>query len=108
MKRVIHSGRASLVTLIAALALTACGQEQPQEQQSQQQEAPPHPVEVTEIARRDIPLDKSYPSLLRSDIEVTLVARVSGFLKSATSNLVKWSSRATVCIPSSRTCTRPR
>ncbi|HBQ05410.1 MAG TPA: efflux transporter periplasmic adaptor subunit [Halomonas sp.] len=81
MKRVIHSGRASLVTLIAALALTACGQEQPQEQQSQQQEAPPHPVEVTEIARRDIPLDKSYPSLLRSDIEVTLVARVSGFLE---------------------------
>ncbi|BCB61473.1 MULTISPECIES: efflux RND transporter periplasmic adaptor subunit [Halomonadaceae] len=81
MKRVIHSGRASLVTLIAALALTACGQEQPQEQQSQQQEAPPHPVEVTEIARRDIPLDKSYPSLLRSDSEVTLVARVSGFLE---------------------------
>lgn len=81
MKRVIYSGRASLVTLIAALALTACGQEQPQEQQSQQQEAPPHPVEVTEIARRDIPLDKSYPSLLRSDIEVTLVARVSGFLE---------------------------
>jgi membrane fusion protein (multidrug efflux system) len=69
------------VTLIAALALTACGQEQPQEQQSQQQEAPPHPVEVTEIARRDIPLDKSYPSLLRSDSEVTLVARVSGFLE---------------------------
>ena len=81
MKRVIHSGRASLVTLIAALALTACGQEQPQEQQSQQQEAPPHPVEVTEIARQDIPLNKSYPSLLRSDSEVTLVARVSGFLE---------------------------
>jgi|TARA_R100001230_G_scaffold25558_1_gene21054 membrane fusion protein (multidrug efflux system) len=68
------------VTLIAALALTACGQEQPQEQQSQQ-EAPPHPVEVAEIARQDIPLDKSYPSLLRSDSEVTLVARVSGFLE---------------------------
>ncbi|HAZ98225.1 MAG TPA: efflux transporter periplasmic adaptor subunit [Halomonas sp.] len=80
MKRVIHSGRASLVTLIAALALTACGQEQPQEQRSQQ-EAPPHPVEVAEIARQDIPLDKSYPSLLRSDSEVTLVARVSGFLE---------------------------
>ena len=80
MKRVIHSGRASLVTLIAALALTVCGQEQPQEQQSQQ-EAPPHPVEVAEIARQDIPLDKSYPSLLRSDSEVTLVARVSGFLE---------------------------
>ncbi|WP_249976022.1 efflux RND transporter periplasmic adaptor subunit [Vreelandella olivaria] len=81
MKKVIHSGRASLVTLIATLALAACGQEQPQEQQSQQQEAPPHAVEVAEVARQDLPLDKSYPSMLRSDGEVTLVARVSGFLE---------------------------
>ncbi|WP_083001895.1 efflux RND transporter periplasmic adaptor subunit [Halomonas sp. GT] len=81
MKKTIHSGRASLVTLIAALALAACGQEQPQEQQAEQQEAPPHAVEVAEIARQDIPLDKSYPSLLRSDSEVTLVARVNGFLE---------------------------
>lgn len=81
MKKMIHSGRASLVTLIAALALAACGQEQPQQQQAQQQEAPPHAVEVAEVARQDIPLNKSYPSLLRSDSEVTLVARVSGFLE---------------------------
>lgn len=33
------------------------------------------------MARQDIPLDKSYPSLLRSDDEVTLVARVNGFLE---------------------------
>ncbi|MDX1355007.1 efflux RND transporter periplasmic adaptor subunit [Vreelandella venusta] len=81
MKKMIHSGRASLVTLIAALALAACGQEQPQQQQAGQQEAPPHAVEVVEIARQDIPLNKSYPSLLRSDSEVTLVARVNGFLE---------------------------
>lgn len=82
MKRVMHSTRASLVTLIAVLALTACGQEQPsQEQQGQQQEAPPHAVEVAEVSRQDIPLNKSYPSLLRSDSEVTLVARVNGFLE---------------------------
>ena len=81
MRKVIHSGRASLVTLIAALALTACGQEQPQEEQGAQQEAPPHKVEVAEMARQDIPLNKSYPSLLRSDSEVTLVARVSGYLE---------------------------
>ena len=81
MQKMIHSGRASLVTLIAALALAACGQEQPQQQQAQQQEAPPHAVEVAEVARQDIPLNKSYPSLLRSDSEVTLVARVSGFLE---------------------------
>ncbi|RUR53256.1 efflux RND transporter periplasmic adaptor subunit [Vreelandella populi] len=81
MRKLIHSRRASLVTLIAALALTACGQEQPQEQQGGQQEAPPHKVEVAEVARQDIPLNKSYPSLLRSDSEVTLVARVSGYLE---------------------------
>ena len=81
MRKVIHSRRASLVTLIAALALTACGQEEPQEQQGGQQEAPPHKVEVAEVARQDIPLNKSYPSLLRSDSEVTLVARVSGYLE---------------------------
>lgn len=81
MRKVIHSRRASLVTLIAALALTACGQEQPQEQQGEQQQAPPHKVEVAEMARQDIPLNKSYPSLLRSDSEVTLVARVNGYLE---------------------------
>lgn len=81
MKKVIHSSRASLMTLIAALALAACGQDQPQEQQSEQQEAPPHQVEVADVARQSIPLNKSYPSLLRSDSEVTLVARVNGYLE---------------------------
>lgn len=78
MKRVMHSTRASLVTLIAVLALTACSQEQPSQGQ---QEAPPHAVEVAEVSRQDISLNKSYPSLLRSDSEVTLVARVNGFLE---------------------------
>ncbi|SJN15080.1 RND efflux system, membrane fusion protein CmeA [Halomonas citrativorans] len=77
MRKMIHSRRASLVTLIAALVLTACGQDQSQEQQA----VPPHKVEVTEAARQDIPLNKSYPSLLRSDSEVTLVARVNGYLE---------------------------
>ncbi len=82
MKKMIHSRRASLVTLVAALALAACGQEQAEApQQGAQQESPPHEVEVAEMARQDIPLDKSYPSLLRSDDEVTLVARVNGFLE---------------------------
>ena len=82
MKKMIHSRRASLVTLVAALALAACGQEQTEApQQGAEQESPPHQVAVTEMARQDIPLDKSYPSLLRSDDEVTLVARVNGFLE---------------------------
>ena len=70
------------MTLVAALALAACGQEQAEApQQGAQQESPPHKVEVADVARQDIPLDKSYPSLLRSDDEVTLVARVNGFLE---------------------------
>ncbi|TVP51350.1 MAG: efflux RND transporter periplasmic adaptor subunit [Halomonas sp.] len=82
MKKMIHSWRASLLTLVAALALAACGQEQADAPpQDAGQERPPHKVEVAEMARQDIPLDKSYPSLLRSDGEVTLVARVSGFLE---------------------------
>ncbi|HCR97478.1 MULTISPECIES: efflux RND transporter periplasmic adaptor subunit [Halomonas] len=81
MRKMIHSRRASLVTLIAALVLTACGQDQSQEQQAEQPEAPPHKVEVAEAVRQDIPLNKSYPSLLRSDSEVTLVARVNGYLE---------------------------
>ena len=81
MKKMFQSQRASLVTLVAALALAACGQEQAEAPQGAQQESPPHKVEVAEMARQDIPLDKSYPSLLRSDDEVTLVARVNGFLE---------------------------
>lgn len=81
MRKMIHSRRASLVTLIAALVLTACGQDQSQEQQAEQPEASPHKVEVAEAVRQDIPLNKSYPSLLRSDSEVTLVARVNGYLE---------------------------
>lgn len=82
MKKMIHSRRASLVTLVAALVLAACGQEQAEApEQGAEQETPPHEVEVTEMERQNIPLDKSYPSLLRSDDEVTLVARVSGFLE---------------------------
>lgn len=79
----VRLGRASLLALVAGLFLTACGQDEaPQEaRQGHAEERPPRPVEVTEIARRDIPLEKAYPSLLRSDDEVTLVARVTGFLE---------------------------
>lgn len=82
MKKMMRSRRASLVSLIAALALAACGQESAESpQQGAQQERPPHEIAVAEMERQNIPLDKSYPSLLRSDDEVTLVARVSGALE---------------------------
>ncbi|GAA3900593.1 multidrug efflux RND transporter periplasmic adaptor subunit MexC [Halomonas cibimaris] len=74
-------GRTALA-VAASVLLAACGSEEPsengQQQGSQQQ---PRPVEVTTLERQDIALDKSYPSLLRSDDAVTLVARVSGTLE---------------------------
>ncbi|MGR4069072.1 efflux RND transporter periplasmic adaptor subunit [Halomonas sp. LR3S48] len=82
MKRISRLGRAALMALAAGLLLAACGQEE--NPQAQQQAAPgrqPHPVEVVAIERQDIALEKSYPSLLRSDDEVTLVARITGTLE---------------------------
>ncbi|WP_280549696.1 MULTISPECIES: efflux RND transporter periplasmic adaptor subunit [unclassified Halomonas] len=81
MKMFFRHGRTNLLVLAAALLLAACGQDNAPQQAAGNQERPPHPVEVTTIARQDIPLEKSYPSLLRSDDEVTLVARVTGFLE---------------------------
>ncbi|TDO06919.1 MULTISPECIES: efflux RND transporter periplasmic adaptor subunit [Halomonas] len=81
MKMFFRHGRTNLLVFAAALLLAACGQEQAPQQAAGNQEQPPHPVEVTTIARQDIPLDKTYPSLLRSDKEVILVARVTGFLE---------------------------
>ncbi|PMR67195.1 efflux RND transporter periplasmic adaptor subunit [Halomonas heilongjiangensis] len=82
MRTMIRSGRAVLLVLAAGLLLAACGQDEtPQQQAAGGQERPPRSVEVGQMARQDIPLDKSYPSLLRSDDEVTLVARVTGFLE---------------------------
>lgn len=46
-----------------------------------QQERPPHEVEVAEVERQDIDLERSYSSLLRSDNDVALVARITGVLQ---------------------------
>ncbi|MGM0985381.1 MAG: efflux RND transporter periplasmic adaptor subunit [Pseudomonadota bacterium] len=81
MKTLFRHGWTTLFALVVALLLAACGQDDAPQQTAGDQERPPHPVEVAELARQDIPLEKSYPSLLRSDDEVTLVARVTGFLE---------------------------
>ncbi|CAM3583336.1 efflux RND transporter periplasmic adaptor subunit [Halomonas lysinitropha] len=83
MTKLFRYGRTTLLVLAASLLMAACGQDDdPQQSESAGgQESPPHPVEVTQMSRQDIPLEKSYPSLLRSDDEVTLVARVTGFLE---------------------------
>lgn len=82
MKTAFRFGRAGLLVLAAGLLLAACGQDEaPQQAPQGSQERPPHPVEVVEMTPQDIDLDKSYSSLLRSDEEVTLVARVTGTLE---------------------------
>ncbi|MGM0982339.1 MAG: efflux RND transporter periplasmic adaptor subunit [Pseudomonadota bacterium] len=81
MKKIFRYGRTTLLVLAASLLMAACGQDGDTQQSAGGQERPPHPVEVTQMSRQDIPLEKSYPSLLRSDDEVTLVARVTGFLE---------------------------
>ena len=82
MTTIIKRGRGGLVALAAGLVLAACGQQEtPEQQASDQGDAPPMPKPVMEMARQDLPLAKSYPSKLRSDDEVTLVARVTGFLE---------------------------
>ncbi|WP_084286482.1 efflux RND transporter periplasmic adaptor subunit [Halomonas halodenitrificans] len=82
MKTPYRLGQKSLLVLAVSLLLAACGQDEaPQQASSNAQEKPPHPVEVAELTRQDLDLDRSYPSLLRSDDEVTLVARVTGTLE---------------------------
>lgn len=82
MKTVYRNGRAVLLILAASLLLAACSDETPQGAAVPRGQAlPPVATEVMTVARQDIPLQKSYSSLLRSDNEVTLVARVTGVLE---------------------------
>ncbi|MFG6175664.1 efflux RND transporter periplasmic adaptor subunit [Halomonas sp. THAF12] len=83
MKMTLQRSRAGLLALAAGLLLSACGQDEASQQQAAAQggQAPPQPKPVATLARQNIPLDKSYPAKLRSETEVTLVARVTGFLE---------------------------
>ncbi|RTR00481.1 efflux RND transporter periplasmic adaptor subunit [Halomonas nitroreducens] len=81
MKTMIQRSRVGLLALASSLMLAACGQEKAPQQQAGGGDAPPRPMQVMEVVRQDIPLDKSYPAKLRSENEVTLVARVTGFLE---------------------------
>ncbi|MGB2131136.1 MAG: efflux RND transporter periplasmic adaptor subunit, partial [Marinobacterium sp.] len=60
--------------------LTACGDESGQAAAGARP-LPPVTTDVSRLERQDIALDKTYSSLLRSDNEVTLVARVTGTLE---------------------------
>jgi len=75
--------RLALLGLGLAGLLAGCGSESGDQAQSagSDQAAPATPRQVMSIERRDIALDKSYPSRLSSENEVTVVARVSGLLE---------------------------
>ncbi|WP_245184416.1 efflux RND transporter periplasmic adaptor subunit [Halomonas salinarum] len=75
--------RLTLLGLALAGLVAGCNSESDGQAQAagSDQKAPATPGEVMAIERRDIALDKSYPSLLSSENEVTVVARVSGLLE---------------------------
>lgn len=75
--------RLALLGLGLAGLLVGCGSESGGQAQAadSDQATPATPSQVMSIARRDIALDKSYPSMLSSENEVTVVARVSGLLE---------------------------
>lgn len=80
MKTTLSRVSRLVLAMGVGVLLAACGEDQPAQGGSEQQ-SKPRPVEVATLERQDIAMDKSYPSLLRSDEEVTLVARVSGLLE---------------------------
>ncbi|MBA4501732.1 efflux RND transporter periplasmic adaptor subunit [Marinobacterium marinum] len=80
MKTLVTQGRVLFLSCMA-LMLTACGDEADQAAAGGARPLPPVMTDVSRIERQDIALNKTYSSLLRSDNEVTLVARVTGTLE---------------------------
>ncbi|MBR9828159.1 MAG: efflux RND transporter periplasmic adaptor subunit [Oceanospirillales bacterium] len=79
MKTSLSKGRVLILALMTLL-LSACGDDTAQPADGARS-LPPVEAEVVTLSRQDIALDKTYSSLLRSDNEVTLVARVTGTLE---------------------------
>lgn len=79
MKTSLSEGRVLILALMTLL-LSACSDDAAQPAAGARQ-LPPVEAEVAALSRQDIALDKTYSSLLRSDNEVTLVARVTGTLE---------------------------
>ncbi len=79
MKTLVTQGRVLFLSCMA-LVLTACSDGADQAAAGARP-LPPVMTDVSRVERQDIALDKTYSSLLRSDNEVTLVARVTGTLE---------------------------
>lgn len=65
---------------LVSLALAGCGQEATQQQAGKQQ-PPPLAAQVLEVQPRNLPVDKQYSALLRSEQQVVVTARVTGILE---------------------------
>lgn len=63
------------------LALAGCSDEKAAGNAQGQQQSPPLKAQVMTLSPRDLPVDKAYSALLRSDQEVDVVARVTGQLQ---------------------------
>ncbi|WP_052384045.1 efflux RND transporter periplasmic adaptor subunit [Litchfieldella xinjiangensis] len=86
MLTTIGKGRGNLLAMaVLGLVLAGCGDGGEEggaaQQQQGQQQSPPRPAQVMEMQRQDLDLDKAYSAMLRSENEVTLVARVTGTLE---------------------------
>lgn len=83
MRTSVSTGRSGWVWLtVLALGLAGCGEESsPQSGGGQQQQQPPLKAQVLELEPRDLPVDKQYSALLRSEQQVDVMARVTGVLQ---------------------------
>lgn len=83
MRTSVSAGRSGWVWLtVLALGLAGCsegGSQQPGAGQQPQQ--PPLKAQVLELEPRDLPVDKQYSALLRSEQQVDVMARVTGVLE---------------------------
>lgn len=69
--------------VLVALVLAGCGEEESAQSQGQGggQQQPPLAAQVLEVQPRNLPVDKEYSALLRSEQQVTVMARVTGILE---------------------------
>ena len=63
---------------LVSLVLAGCGEEATQQQAG---EPPPLAAQVMEVQPRNLPVDKQYSALLRSEQQVVVTARVTGILE---------------------------
>ncbi|GAA5173240.1 efflux RND transporter periplasmic adaptor subunit [Modicisalibacter zincidurans] len=83
MRTSVSAGRAGWIWLVVlALGLAGCSEESSQQSGGgQQQQQPPLKAQVLELEPRDLPVDKQYSALLRSEQQVDVMARVTGVLQ---------------------------